>query len=224
MREVDLWVWGLEVTAPELRAARDILSVDEIARADRYVKSSDQDHYIACRARLRQILATETGVDARDIEFYLGKNGKPSVAGGPEFNLSHSAGLAALAVCQDTAIGLDIEFVRPINKDVARRYFSVAEVAALSQVSGQKWLDGFYRCWTRKEAVIKAKGLGLSMRLDSFDVSLSENNPVHVERFDGEDPTAWRLVHFDPAPGWAGAVAQRTSGDELSLNSRFWSQ
>jgi 4'-phosphopantetheinyl transferase len=202
---------------PELR---EVLADDEIERAARFVRPSHRDRYIAGRAEMRRILGLETGRDPRDIRFRYGPNGKPSIDGGPEFNLSHSSALAILGVSRDGPLGIDIEKPRQIEDSVARHHFSPTEYADLNRMPAGDWLEGFYRCWTRKEAVIKASGLGLSMPLDSFDVSLVPDEPARLNRIEGDDPAAWCLAHFEPAPEWAGALAARTGGQDIELTWR----
>lgn len=220
MYRVDGWIWSLDVAADLLPAMRELLAEDELERAERFVRPVHRDRHIVGRARLRQVLGAQTGRNPRDIVFRYGVHGKPSVDGGPEFNLSHSGDLAALAISFDGAVGLDIEMKRPIEAAVARRHFSSAEYTELSRFTHGEWLEGFYRCWTRKEAVTKACGLGLSMPLDSFDVTLDPANPARLVRIEGDAPAAWRLVGFEPAPGLAGALAARTEGREIRLSWR----
>ena len=220
MYRVDLWLWSLDPPEERLAGLRAHCAEDELARAARFVRAVHRDRHIAGRGRLREILGAETGRDPRDIVFVYGANGKPAMEGGPEFNLSHSGDLAALAISRDGPVGVDVERRREIEDAVARHHFSPAEYSALSGLSGADWLDGFYRCWTRKEAVIKTNGLGLSMPLDSFDVTLAPGTPARLDRIAGDDPEAWRLVHFDPAPGCSGAVAARTEGREIALTWR----
>ena len=217
---VDLWLWSLHATPSRLYEARQILSPDEIARAERFVRPADRDMYIAARARLREILGMETGRAACDLVFDYGPNGKPALPGGPGFNLSHSGGLAALAVCADGAPGIDIEQIRPIEDAVARRYFTAEEYRQLGALPDHHWLDGFYRCWTRKEAVVKAVGLGLSMPLTAFDVTLTPNSPAHITRIDGQDATNWTLLHLDPAEGFVGALALQANRQPVEVNWR----
>jgi 4'-phosphopantetheinyl transferase len=130
--------------------------------------------------------------------------------------------LGALAVSREREIGVDIEAVRPIEDDIAGQYFSPREVAALRALPESEHLAAFYRCWTRKEAIVKAIGEGLSHPLTSFDVSLGPATPAIVERFEGEPDAAgvWRLANFEPASGYAGAVACRTAGAALALRLR----
>lgn len=220
MYRADGWLWSLDIAPDRVAALRDLLADDERDRAARFAYPVHRDRHIVGRARLRQILGAETGRDPRDIVFRYGANGKPAVDGGPEFNLTHTGGLAALAISRDGALGLDIEALRPIEDGVARHHFSAAEYARLSRLDPGDWLGGFYRCWTRKEAVIKACGLGLSMPLDSFDVSLAPGAAARLVRIEGDVPSAWQLVHFEPAPGVVGALAARTGGAQIALTWR----
>ena len=220
MYRVDLWLWSLDPPEERLAALRAHCAEDELARAARFVRAVHRDRHVAGRGRLREILGAETGRDPRDIVFRYGANGKPSIEGGPHFNLSHSGDLAALAISRDGPVGIDVERQREIEDAVARHHFSPAEYTTLSALSGAAWRDGFYRCWTRKEAVIKTNGLGLSMPLDSFDVTLAPGAPARLDRIAGDTAEAWRLVHFDPAPDFSGAVAARTGGREIALTWR----
>lgn len=217
---MDAWRWPLDAPEGRLHAARELLAGDEVERAERFVRQMHRDRYVEGRARMREILGLETGQHPRDIVFRYGANGKPSIDGGPDFNLSHSDGLAVLVISRDGALGVDVEKRRPIEDCVARHHFAPAECANLSQLSPEDWLEGFYRCWTRKEAVIKACGLGLSMRLESFVVTLIPGQSARLVWIEGDDASAWRLMHFEPAPGWSGAIAARTCGAEIDLKWR----
>jgi 4'-phosphopantetheinyl transferase len=154
------------------------------------------------------------------LQFSYSPYGKPSVvATTVRFNLSHSHTIAALALTRDYEIGVDVEQVRPIKEDISGRFFSPRENAALSALPEQEQTGAFFRCWARKEAIVKAIGEGLSHPLDSFDVSIGVNQPAVVERFEGEADARkiWRLAHFEPAPGYAGAVACRTGGAPICI-------
>lgn len=219
--DVDLWVWSLEVDGRELQQLATILSDDEKTRAGRFVYDRDRRRFVVARGTLRKLLAPLFGVPPAAIVFAYAAQGKPSVPAAPSlhFNLSHSENLAALAVSRQREIGVDIEHVRALKEDVAERFFSAREVTALRAMPADRQLEAFYRCWTRKEAIVKAIGEGLSHALDSFDVTLGADAPAAVERFAGEADASrvWRLAHFDPAPGYMGAVACRTGGAALSV-------
>jgi 4'-phosphopantetheinyl transferase len=224
---IDLWTWPLGATQDETLEQLDVLSDDERQRASRFIFVEDKRRFIAGRARLRQILAHYVALPPDALVFRYGVQGKPALSlqrAAPFFNLSHSGGLAALAVAQDCDIGIDIERLRPIERGVAKRFFSTGENAALQCLYKADWRDAFYRCWTRKEAVVKAVGKGLSLRLDSFEVSLHCGTPACVLHFDGcrDAGSEWSLVDLALGPGLVGAIAARTMGVGLSVRRRHW--
>lgn len=217
---VDLWVWGLDVDDAERSRLAALLSEDEAARAARFVFDRDRHRFIAARGQLREILGEVTGRAAASLTFTYASHGKPALIDAPGlfFNLSHSEGLAALGVSRAGELGVDVEHERALKENVAERFFSERENNVLRALPEGEQLAAFYRCWTRKEAMVKAVGEGLSIPLDSFDVTLAPGAPAHVERFAGEaDARVWALAAFDPAPGFAGAVAARTGGASLQL-------
>jgi 4'-phosphopantetheinyl transferase len=219
--DVELWVWSPDIGADERGRLFAYLSDDEVARAERFVFDRDRHRYIAARGRMREILARLLGATPAALRFTYSSHGKPSFAAGLHFNLSHSQGLAALGVSRTHELGVDVEHVRPLKEDIAERFFSRAEVATLRTLPEHEQLDAFYRCWTRKEAVVKAIGEGLSRPLDSFDVTLDADSALLL-RMDGErdGPAAWQMAHFTPAPGFQGAVACRTGGGTLVVTRR----
>jgi len=222
--EVELWVWSLDVDEAERGRLFAYLAEDEVARALRFVFDRDRHRYVVARGRMREILARVLGTTAAALRFSYSSHDKPSLAEASaplHFNLSHSEGLAALGVSRARELGVDVEHVRPLKEDIAERFFSRGEVAALRALPEDQQLAAFYRCWTRKEAVVKAIGEGLSRPLDSFDVTL-DPDAARLLRMDGEadGPQVWQLAHFAPAPGFAGAVACRTGGGALVVGRR----
>ena len=154
------------------------------------------------------------------LRFHEQEFGKPAldagVSGGDlHFNLSHSHDLAVVAVTDIAPVGVDVEFERTIPdwESVASRFFSPQEQAQLAAIDAGQRQHAFYNCWTRKEAVIKATGEGLSARLDSFDVSLLPNAGAEVlaDRRGGSTEGRWQMQHIEPKPGYVGAVAMRSS-------------
>jgi len=219
---VTIALYFLRLTcAAEADALAPHLSPDEAARAARFVFERDRIAYRIGRGRLREILGAHTGEAPEALRFTYGDHGKPALPGGPEFNLSHSGGLACLAI-SDRVLGVDIEAHREIEEGVAERFFSPAEYAALSALPASGWTDGFFRCWTRKEAVVKAMGDGLSIPLDRFDVTLGPGEPPRMTRLDPEHGAAagWRLAHLDLGPGMTGALAMETGGEALRIALR----
>lgn len=206
---VDLHLWPLSLPGSGL-------SADEEARAARFVTPRHAAAYRAARGGLRRVLAGYTGQPPADLRFDYGPQGKPSLRGGPAFNLSHAGHWAALAVAEaQVDLGIDIEAHRQVERAVAERFFSASEVAALSGLTGAAWELGFFRIWTRKEAVIKALGSGLSLPLDSFDVTAGAN--AQLLRLAGGDPSAWHLRDLAPGAGMQGALAVRAGGQPVEI-------
>jgi len=214
-----LYTVPLDATAAEVAACRGLLSPEEIARADRFVTEDLARRWQVCRARLRQILAGFCGVEPARLGFEQQEFGKPVIAAGqsdPElhFNLSHSHHLAVIAVTSSGPVGVDVEYMQPIRDwpGVASRFFSPHEQEQLASIAADRQLRAFYDCWTRKEAVIKATGEGLSASLDSFDVSLTPGAEPEVlaDRHGGGDKR-WQLYRFEPEAGYVGAIAVRNS-------------
>src|SRR5258706_12617213 len=150
------------------------LSGDEAERAGRFRFASDRDAYVRAHAALRAIVGRALGIAPRDVMFSTGPHGKPGVRGGLEINLSHAGGLALVAI-GPRPLGVDVERVKDIDpSEVARRYFSAAERAALAGVAEGERRRGFYRGGTRKEAFLKATGEGRARELAGFDVSAGD--------------------------------------------------
>jgi 4'-phosphopantetheinyl transferase len=213
-RTVDLWLWRLDAGDAEATGFAELLDPDERARAGRFVFPLHARRFIVGRARLRLILQDYLGTPAADIRFAYGPQGKPVLAGRHglpplHFNLSHTGDLAALAVSPEVPLGVDVEQVAPVKENVAGRFFSAAEQAALRALPAATQERAFFRCWTRKEAMVKALGGGLSIELASFDVTLGPNEPARLLRLAGEPdaPKHWSLLHFEPAADVIGAVA-----------------
>lgn len=202
--ELHVWTVALGAAAS---APADLLSAAERERAARFKHRRDADRYLAAHGALRRILSTYTGAPPGALEFRAGEHGKPSLVGpfgGIEFNLADADDLALIGVAR-SPLGIDLEALYPMHDldDVAADHFSDAELAALRALPQAERLAGFYRCWTRKEAFIKALGEGLSHPLKSFSVSLA---PKESSRVDG-----WTVEQLDPAPGFIGAWAMRGS-------------
>jgi len=208
--EVHVWAWTFDQDGAPAEEDLRILDDDEKRRAARYHFPVDQVRYSMSHANMRRILGSYLGSHPESLVFRDGAGGKPELAVDPlRFNLSHSKSVAALAVSFDIEIGVDVEDLRPIDPDVAKRYFSPAENASLATLAGWEWLRAFYRCWTRKEAILKAEGVGLRTPLDSFDVSLLEGDQAAVlgVRPEARFESKWFLHHLAPAEGTMGALA-----------------
>jgi 4'-phosphopantetheinyl transferase len=225
--EVDIWSWSLDQPTDDDSHDMNLLSGDERDRSARFVKDIDRWRYIAGRGGLRRVLASYLDMNPKDISFCYNEWGKPALAvGGPmelRFNLSHSTDRALLAVCAETEIGVDIEEIRPLQEDVAGHFFSAAECSDLSALPEADRLVGFYRCWTRKEAFVKAHGEGLSLSLKGFDVSLdTDEDQCLLRRLDPEIGILgdWTVRNLDVIERFRGALAVRSGGRHVRVRYR----
>ena len=222
----DVHLWLVSLQQPPVVAARfaDLLSSDEKARADRCVFDVDYRNYTVARGCLRTILSRYLRSKPEKIDFTYGEYGKPelaSLSGSSQlkFNVAHSGVLALYAFTSIGEVGIDLECIRTdfAVDEVARRYFSPGEVACLDQFHGPMRREAFYRCWTRKEAFIKAKRLGLSLELNQFEVTLaSDKAKVLRTRWDESEAARWTLQDIDVGSGYVGALAIEAHGWKLS--------
>jgi 4'-phosphopantetheinyl transferase len=213
--EVHVWLAPLDVGDDERAQLELMLNTEERERAARYLRPRDRDRCVARRGILRQLLARYLATDPRALRFATGAHGKPSLASvgaaaGLTFNLSDSDGVALYAVARDRSVGVDLERVDPraARDEVAERFFSRREVDALRSLPAQQQGAAFFTCWTRKEAYIKAHGVGLSLPLDQFDVSLGpgERAALLATAWDPADTSRWSLTELPAIPGFAAAL------------------
>jgi 4'-phosphopantetheinyl transferase len=214
-RDVHIWRTSLEIPTESAERFRRLLATDEATKADRFRFEKDRRHYSVARGTLRELLSRYLGVGSTDLRFTYSQFGKPELAF-PEapqvkFNLAHSGDVALYAFTLIGEVGVDVEFIRPefTGDDIARRYFSLSELTSLSRLPDDVRHRGFFNCWARKEAIIKAKGVGLSLGLDQFDVTLAPGEPVSLlrTRWNEADAARWSLRAIDVGEQYAAAIA-----------------
>jgi 4'-phosphopantetheinyl transferase len=223
-RDIHVWHASLEQPIEIVTSLRSLLSADEIAKADRFKFEKDQRHFTVARGTLRKLLGAYLNTAPEEITFDYSHYGKPSLrdpgASTLKFNLAHSGRVALYAFTVIGEVGVDVEFIRPefIGDDIARRFFSQAEVRSLDALPDAVRPRAFFTCWSRKEAFIKAKGLGLSLGLDQFDVTLGHDLPAAVlaTRWDLSEAARWSLQQIDVGADYAGAFAIESSNWDAS--------
>jgi 4'-phosphopantetheinyl transferase len=226
--EVQLWRIDLEAVGDDESHWQKTLSPEELERASRFHFPRDRQRFAASRSLLRILLAGYLATDPAAVSFSYSEKGKPSL--GPthagsnlKFNISHSGGVTLLAFTRDREIGVDVEQVRRDSdlKAIARRFFSPKEQAQLADLPAEKSVDAFFRCWTRKEAYIKATGDGLSLPLDQFDVSLGTGgaSALLATRPDASEAGHWLLREVPAGHGYIAALCVR--GQDCKLNDWF---
>ena len=213
---VHVWSVRLNVHTGSLDQLSNLLSDDERIRAERFHFSRHQNRYTVCRGRLRQILARYLGLGPEHVRFEYGAHGKPFLAdaqsrSGIRFNVSKSHELALVAVAILRDVGVDVERIRPVSdaEQIAQRYFSAEEQRDLESLPASQRNLAFLHLWTRKEALLKAIGTGLSMELDQLTVTADPLGPVSVVALDGCEnaKTQWQIAPIIPSEQYVGALA-----------------
>ncbi len=216
----ELHVWQVSLDPPPEVAPglESLLADDEHARADDFRFERDRRRFVVGRGILRTLLGRYVGAPAQELKFRYGTFGKPVLdGGGPWFNLAHSGSVALFAFSASVEVGIDVErSPAPPDADlISERFFSPAEAAELRALPVSERASAFLACWTRKEAFVKARGDGLSLPLDAFDVGFAPGQPCRLLRtgWSAEEPGRWRLVDLsDPAEGYVAALAARDVG------------
>lgn len=220
----EIHIWWVSLDQLDLRLARFIetLALDERRRAERFHFEMDRKRFIIRHGILRKILGCYLNYEPAELQFSYGKHGKPMLAdtlgdGIIYFNMSHSEGLALYGFSLDREIGVDIERfceIPEIDK-IVEQLFSKKENDIFRSLPENEKKEAFFKCWTRKEAFVKAVGDGLSRFLDKFEVSVVPDEPARLLRIEGDSKRGhqWSIQDLQPAPGFVGAFA---------VNGRNW--
>ena len=205
--EVHIWCASLDVPPETSARLYATLSPDERSRRARFRFEHDRQRFIVAHGVLRDLLGRYLGTEPEHIRFVHNAFGKPELS--PEFgselrfNLSHSADLALIAIAARADLGIDVEHIRaqPDYADIARSFFSAAEVDQLNRLPRHLHAEAFLGCWTTKEAYAKACGRGLA------DLHGASDDVIPIRR--------WSLYTLQPAPGYVGALAVEGGGWRL---------
>ncbi len=211
---LDVWLVPTSISAERLAYFHSLISDEERERIGRLRIPAKRDEAVISRGALRQILGLLLDTDPTMLAFGTGPFGKPyleqDLNSRVRFNLSHTAGQVMLAMTLDHEIGADIERIRTdmAHEDLARRFFTTGEYAAIATASAVDRPRAFFRCWCRKEAVLKAMGQGISAGLHSFDVPVDAvAESFHVSRQDFAGETRWLLHDIDLSDPYVACVA-----------------
>lgn len=214
--EVHLWRSKLDLQPSRVQTLEQTLAADERQRASQFRFPTDRARFIVARGVLRSLLGRYLSKEPHTLQFTYNAYGKPalaeeSVRGPILFNATHSQGMALYAFTRIGDIGIDLEQMTTKVQDyehIARRFFSSAEIEELHTVPVERRQEAFLNCWTRKEAYIKARGLGLSLVLSQFDVSLTPGATAKLlaTREIGQEASQWSLHDLAPGPGCVAAL------------------
>ena len=214
--DVHIWHASLDSSASCVQKLEQTLSQSEHKRAVRFHFQRDKRRFVVGRGILRSLLGGYLNVRPDQVEFHYGVHGKPYISeklddGALCFNLAHSHELVVYAFACGRDIGVDLEYIRPIPdfERISANFFSERENIALNSLPVEQRQEGFFNCWTRKEAYIKALGDGLTHPLDQFHVSLIPGEPARLLGVEQapEEVSRWRLQDFTPTPGYTAAIA-----------------
>jgi 4'-phosphopantetheinyl transferase len=210
---VHVWTRPLQVPPPVEQACYELLSAEERERAARYRVARPRNEFILTRGTLRSLLASYLGTAPQALSFRCSEHGKPFLDGSFDlrFNVSHTDGLALIAFVRTREIGVDVEKITaaPDAAKLAERFFSVPERGSLENLSGDELHAAFFRCWTRKESYVKARGEGLSLPLHQFDVSVAADEPqaLLITGPDACEAGRWIVRDLPTIPGYVAALA-----------------
>ncbi len=223
--EVDLWLITIPTAMDSLPDYRARLTDDERDRADRFHFAQDRARFTLGRAVLRQLLTRYLGHG--NFSLAANHHGKPYLREPDqalEFNVAHSGDLVLLGFTRGRAIGVDVERMRPdfATTEIANRFFAPDEASIVAALPEPERVRGFFNCWTRKEAYIKARGLGLSLPLHSFSVAFAAGEAPALLRVDGDTGASqrWTIVDLPTCDGYAAATV--FEGRNLNVGSFRW--
>lgn len=209
---VHIWSLNFVVNDETFNIYHDLLSVDEKERASRFKFYKDKRCYVVTKGVLRLLSGSYLNKEAKSIAFEYEKYGKPKFKHNTNlnFNVSHSGDLAVIGFVYNHTIGVDIEKIKNDFEtfEIASNFFSKQEIDMLLEIPKPEQYKAFYRCWTRKEAFIKAKGSGLSFPLNEFAVSLDSDLDANVlwTKWDTGEKHQWQLTSFVPSEDYIAAL------------------
>ena len=210
--EVHVWYFSVDDFSHGIDIYRRFLSMEEIGKSNKFKFEKDRILNTLTRSSLRILSGLYLDSEPNAIEFKYGDFGKPAYnfPTDVKFNVSHSGKFIVLAFVKDSEIGVDVEKIKTDFNvlKIAENFFSTSEIELLHNVEPDNLYKAFYRCWTRKESFIKAKGSGLSFPLTSFTVSVNHKEPKLLRtEWNPLEKEQWNLFSFDPASGYVGALS-----------------
>jgi len=223
--EIHVWKLPLRRTDEQFIDFENSLCQDERQRADAFLFPHLRQRFVARRGLQRLILGQYCGVRAKDIKFVYDDHGKPQVS--PDHNLinlhfsiSHSEDLALLACSRHKPVGIDIENIRAVEDrdDIVSRFFSDIEKQAWQSIKPAERTQAFFKAWTRKEAFVKALGVGLGLDLNQFSVSFEDQDTRLLSwSEESEKKENWMLYLVNPDQNFSAALASSNKNGKICL-------
>jgi len=222
--DIQVWKASLDQDASQLQILQNNLTPEESAKALQLCFPRDRRYFIVTRALLRMLLGYYLDIQPSKVQFLYRRQGKPALVNDSNitklnFNLSHSNGLVLYCLTRGREIGVDIQGTQ-MNipyRIIANKFFSPHEVSMFRDLPICMQKDAFFKCWTRKEAYIKARGEGILGTLNHFDVSIAPDKKAELLSVYGDpkETYQWSLLDLFPGPGFVGALA--VEGHDCSI-------
>lgn len=226
-QEVSVFIINLSDFYTEITRYASTLSLDEMSRANRFVFDIHKNRFIVARGLLRQLLGRYLEITPKEVSFDYNPYGKPNLSKSLyqssqlEFNLSHSENWAAFAFSLQDPIGIDIEAMKEKLEfdEIATRFFSVSESTKLAQLPIGEKKNAFFNAWTRKEALLKALGQGLSFPLKNCEVTMLDHEEAKIISVAGSplEASQFSIYSFIPTPNYKGAIVSYQSGKRFTI-------
>lgn len=226
---IDLWLAYYDEFEPDSPHLLKLLNESERQQQARFHFSGDRLRYLVTRAMVRTVLSRYAAVTPADWVFNTNAYGRPGIsslhveAASLRFNLSHTKGLIVLGVCTDHALGVDVEHLdRKVNLEVADRFFSPKESAELDSLARERQPRRFFEYWTFKESYIKARGMGLSIPLDSFSFEFptEKSLSLSVDASQNDTPGRWHFWQLELDGDYLLAVCSENLPTQPVFNLR----
>jgi 4'-phosphopantetheinyl transferase len=228
--DIHIWVVDLDVWNLSCLEAVQELSESEAKKAGRFHFKIHQNRYVKGRFMLRSVLGMYLDSDFYDQEFHANRHGKPALQKHPEdhsirFNISNSENICVCAFSQNSEIGIDIEKIHDLpNMDqIIAASFTDKERRKFHSLSEPDLTRTFFQYWARKEALLKAMGMGMSYPLNKIDIAGNENSPQLVTKIEGSDiSNQWTILDMDICKGFAAALALQGEHRDLAGHVRIF--
>ena len=233
-KEIHIWFIPIDNFLNDVEKLTGFLSKEEVLKSGKFYSENDSNKFIILRAILRKILGTYLDTDPQSIRFKNNPFGKPFIHPDSDddkikFNLSHSGNYGVYAFSRDSETGIDIEKERPVGdmNAMAKRFFSTKEVDVLMSLPQEEQMNAFFKCWTMKEAYVKACGKGFSVPLDKFAIDFNSDSPqlLNVD-WEPEEITKWAIYNINTPPGYVTSLVAEGNNHNIIYRDaeRNWDQ
>jgi 4'-phosphopantetheinyl transferase len=228
---IDLWQGTLNLENSLLHGFFPLFSEEEQSRIARFLHERPRNRFIAARGILRRVLSLYRGVEPQDLRFVYGPHGKPELCDHPggtkpplsrernriHFNLSHSGERFVLAISLLAPVGVDIEEIHTTIDfmRIAERFFCPKEYQVLRSLPADRQKEAFYRCWTLKEAYVKARGEAMWDHMGRIEIPFLEKQVTISDPGEEGEESLWHLCEIQAGPDHRASLAVRGNPPSL---------